>query len=114
MEGGLSRGLWKISYTTFPGQGGNTVIVGHSMNYSTLKPPPFFYLNRVEKGDSIYVEYKGRVFKYIVEEVVVAKMYDTHYEKTDVKVEIITLYTCTPIINPVNRLIIIGKVVSID
>jgi sortase A len=112
MKESLEKGLWRVPYTSFPGEGGNTVIVGHSIDYSQWKPPHFFYLNRVVEGDYIYAEYNGELFKYLVYEKSVVKMSAVEYENISVTEEIITLYTCTPVVNPIYRLVIVGKVVS--
>ncbi len=113
-ERGLKDSLWHLPYTPAPDAGGNTVIVGHSINYGSIIPPPFFYLNRVEIGDIIKVEYGGELFMYEIYEKIVVGSKEVDYEKSSEGQHIITLYTCTPILNPVNRLVVIGRVVSID
>lgn len=113
-ERGLKDSLWHLPYTPTPESGGNTVIVGHSINYGNIVPPPFFYLNRVEIGDIIKVEYGGELFNYEIYKKIVVGSKEVEYEKSSEGEHIITLYTCTPILNPVNRLVVIGRVVSID
>ena len=113
----LKRGLWKLPYSVIPnivGQGSNLVIVGHRISFGHVSPPPFFYLNLLEQGDLITVYYKNRRFKYEIK-----KVFDTEY--TNVKIEEVvegedklTLYTCTPILNPSKRLVVKAYLVSIE
>ncbi|MBI2356588.1 sortase [Candidatus Dojkabacteria bacterium] len=110
----LKEGLWHIPYTYYPGENGNVVIAGHSINYGSLVPPSFFYLHRVERGDTVEIEYKGRLFTYKVTNKSVVKPNDISVESSHNGEEILTLYTCTPILNPINRLVVTANLVSID
>ncbi|KKR06310.1 MAG: Sortase family protein [candidate division WS6 bacterium GW2011_GWF2_39_15] len=110
----LSLDLWHLPYTPFPGDGGNVVIAGHRISYASILPPPFFYLNRVEKGDIVYLEYRRNRYIYTVNSKEIVEKKEIKYEKRLEGNETLTLYTCTPLLTLRNRLIIIANLVRIE
>src|SRR3989338_9750705 len=65
----------------FPGEVGSSVIAGHS-GYSNNKKAVFDNLNKLQKGDKIYVEdKKGIVHTFVVREF---RDYDPESDATDV------------------------------
>ena len=87
------------------GEIGNCVIAGHR-NYSFGKY--FNRLNEVEIGDNIYVDTKDATYKYEVYDIIVVEPDDLSVlDNTDE--EIITLYTCTPVVIGTHRLVVKAK-----
>lgn len=95
-----------------PGEIGNTVLSGHSSNdvfaagdYKFI----FMQLDKLEKGDTIYANYEGTRYTYIVTEKKEVAPTDvkslTH--KTD-KPEM-TLITCTPLGTALRRLLVVAE-----
>lgn len=98
-----------------PGQVGNTVLSGHSSNdlldqgnYKFI----FAQLDRLQNGDTIYINYESKRYTYTVtkKEVVMptnvqALVYDTNRP-------ILTLITCTPIGTAEKRLLVTAEQVS--
>jgi sortase (surface protein transpeptidase) len=70
-------------------------------------------LNNVQAGDKISLRYKGIVYEYSVIERFEVGSREVWIEN-NYSFPTITLYTCTPIYNPVRRLVILGKLVSIN
>ena len=100
----LHKGVWRRPNTSTPNIKGNTVMAGHVFTYSD--PQGVFYnLNKVNPGDSIAVYWEGSEYLYTVQS-------KQEVPNTAVQVEAptddsrLTLYTCTPIWHPVNRLVI--------
>ena len=100
-----------------PGQIGNTVLSGHSSNdlfdtgdYKFI----FAQLDKLEKGDTIYLNYKSKRYAYIVtkKEVVKPNQVDKLIVKT--KTPILTLITCTPLGTALNRLLVTAEQISPD
>lgn len=100
-----------------PGEKGNTVISGHSSNdlfdsgnYKFI----FAQLERLNEGDTIYANYKGIRYTYIVtkKEVVRPNQVDKLVYATDKPV--MTLITCTPLGTALNRLLITAEQISPD
>jgi sortase A len=98
-----------------PGQVGNTVLSGHSSNdiidqgnYKFI----FARLDRLDQGDSIFVNYQSKRYTYTVtkKEVVTPTEVSKLVYPTDKP--IITLITCTPIGTATNRLLITAEQVS--
>jgi LPXTG-site transpeptidase (sortase) family protein len=103
----LSKGLWRIPTTSTPDKGGNTVIVGHRFTYTN--PEGVFYnLNQVKVGDEIGVFWQGKRYIYTVNKTEVVPPTDTSVQAPTNKAEV-TLYTCTPLWLPKNRLVVIAS-----
>ena len=104
----MNKGFWHFPASSFPGQQGNMVIIGHRY----LKLPPnkdtFFNLDKVKIGDRIEVVQNDNTYTYIVTENKVV-------EKNDISVLAdysdwrITLITCSPLWTSKQRLVIVGK-----
>jgi len=109
-EGGrwlLSKGVWKVSHTSTPDKGGNTVLVGHRFTY---KDPTgvFYHLDKVSVGDPITVHWHGEVYEYSVTETKVVPADEISVEKNTTEPQL-TIYTCTPLWSVKNRLVVIAK-----
>lgn len=104
-DGVLADSLGHEPGTAYIGETGNCVIAGHR-NYSFGK---FFNrLNEVEIGDNIYVDTKDATYKYEVYDIIVVGPDDLSVlDNTDE--EIITLYTCTPVVIGTHRLVVKAK-----
>lgn len=102
---------------SLPGQVGNTVLSGHSSNdlfdsgdYKFI----FVQLDKLQKGDTIYVNYKSKRYTYIVTKTEVVK--PTQVDKLVYKTSkpMLTLITCTPLGTALNRLLVTAEQVSPD
>lgn len=104
----LRRGVAHVPEGAFPGQGKNTIIVGH--NYDPAKWVPqttFGLLYELEKGDEVHVAYKGKVYSYTVDSDITLDADDPDlYAKTDH--EQLTLLTCSPYQNETKRLKVVA------
>lgn len=98
-----------------PGQIGNTPIAGHSSNdvlesgnYKFI----FAQLDKVQKGDVVYANYKGTRYTYTVTSkiVVLPKEVSKLVYQTDKP--LITLITCTPLGTAQKRLLVTAEQVS--
>jgi sortase A len=102
----LSKGLWRIPTTSTPNKGGNTVIIGHRFTYTN--PEGVFYnLNKVQVGDEIGIFWQGKRYLYTVTKTEVVSPSDTAIQDSSSSTEV-TLYTCTPLWIPKNRLVVIA------
>ena len=100
-----------------PGQMGNLVLSGHSSNdwldkgeYKFIFAP----LERMKKGDAIYVNYEGKRYTYTITRTQVVKPTDVHALQIGNDKPYITLITCTPLGTALNRLLVFGEQVSPD
>lgn len=95
-----------------PGQIGNTVLSGHSSNdvfaagdYKFI----FMQLEKLEIGDTIYANYEGKRYTYIVtkkEEVLPSQVDRLIY---DTNKPVMTLITCTPLGTALKRLLVTAE-----
>lgn len=106
-ESVLRDGIWRRPNASTPAQGGNTVIVGHRFTYTNPRGT-FYELHRPKPGDEIGVFWEGKRYLYTVTETKVVPA-------TEISVEAptdsprLTLYTCTPLWLPKDRLVVIAE-----
>lgn len=98
-----------------PGQVGNTVLSGHSSNdvidsgnYKFI----FARLDRLAKGDAIFVNYEGKRYTYTVTKTEVVKPTEVNKLVYPIDKPVLTLITCTPIGTSTNRLLVTAEQVS--
>ena len=100
-----------------PGQVGNTVLSGHSSN-DLFDPGDYKFifaqLDKMQVGDTIYVNYNSVRYTYTVtkKEIVKPTQVDKLTYATDKPV--LTLITCTPLGTSTNRLLVTAEQVSPD
>ncbi len=100
-----------------PGEVGNTVISGHSSN-DLFDPGDYKFifaqLEKMQKGDSIYVNYESTRYTYTItkKEVVLPSQVDKLIYDTDKP--ILTLITCTPLGTAEKRLLVTAEQVAPD
>jgi LPXTG-site transpeptidase (sortase) family protein len=101
-ENKLAEGVCHISESAEPGQGGNCIIIGHNLGdfFERSGPQgPFNMLEASEKGQLIYIFYKGKKYIYKVKE-------KTYKDVNDPKLydfspgERLTLITCAGTLDP--------------
>ncbi len=102
---------------SLPGQVGNTVILGHSSNdvfddgdYKFV----FVQLEKLEKGDTFYLNYKGIRHTYSVTEKKVIDPTEVSQLVIDTTKPLATLVTCTPPGTALKRLVVIAEQISPD
>lgn len=100
----LNKGLWHQPNGIIPGQSGATIIAGHRFTYKDPEGA-FYHLDKLNPGDTIALYWDGSKHLYSVTDKSVTGP-DYKIESGDT--EQLVLYTCTPIWNPVNRLIIVA------
>lgn len=106
-SGTLHNGIWRRPSTSAPDAGGNTVFAGHVFTYDDPEGV-FYHLGKIEVGDQVATYWNGTEYLYEVTE-------KKEVSATAIEIEApsensqLTLYTCTPLWNPVNRLVITAK-----
>lgn len=115
---GMNHGVTHFAIpgaSSTPGQVGNTVLSGHSSNdvfdngsYKFI----FAQLDRLDNGDTIYINYEGARYTYAVtkKEVVLPTDVSKLVYQTDKPV--LTLITCTPLGTAKYRLLVTAEQVS--
>lgn len=103
----LKLGPGHMPWTPLPGQPGNSVVSGHRTTYGA----PFYYLDRVEVGDEIYVETTIGTHTYRVREILVVDPTDVWVTEPRLGAWL-TLTTCTPRYSAAQRLVIVAELVD--
>ncbi len=113
----LDRGVWhRKPENGNPGDGGNFVLSAHRFSlgwtpWQTRTKSPFYYIDQLNAGDSIFVDYGQKRYKYEV-----VKKYSVG--KNDIGIEDrtaeskMTLYTCDLAGSDAGREVIEAKLVS--
>lgn len=116
----MSKGVMHFSIpgaSSVPGQIGNTVVAGHSSN-DILDVGDYKFIfaqnDKLENGDTIYMNYQGVRYTYTVtkKEVVLPTDVSALTYKTDKP--ILTLITCVPLGTSLKRLLVTAEQVSPD
>lgn len=100
-----------------PGEVGNTVLSGHSSN-DLFDPGDYKFifaqLEKLSKGDTIYANYQGKRYTYVVTKTEVVKPTEVNKLVYPTNVPVMTLITCTPLGTSLNRLLVTAEQVSPD
>ena len=109
-EDELFYGVGHVRGTAMPGEKGNCVLAGHR-NYVIMHP--FRHLDKVEIGDSVYIKENERNFRYEVFKIFIINPEDDWVLAPQEEEEhLLTLITCTPVLNPAQRLILWCRLVD--
>ena len=108
----LYKGIWRWPGSSTPDKGGNTVFLSHRFSYTGPRGA-FYYLNRLQVGDDIGVVWNGKTYTYSVVSSQTVPPTDTAIEDNTSDAQI-TLFTCTPLWHPVNRLVVVAKLKGIS
>jgi LPXTG-site transpeptidase (sortase) family protein len=107
----LENGVAQYAGTALPGQNGNLFISGHSSYYwwnEGSYKEVFALLDKLEKGDKIYVSYEKKIYVYVVtDKKTVSPSSVEVLDPTNTKT--LSLMTCVPVGTNLNRLIVTAK-----
>ncbi|MFZ3009721.1 MAG: sortase [Candidatus Microsaccharimonas sp.] len=103
--------------SSHPGEIGNTAIAGHSSNdlfdsgnYKFI----FAQLEKLVPGDSIYANYNGKRYTYVITKTEVVKPNEVNKLVYPADKPMLTLITCTPLGTATNRLLVTAEQISPD
>jgi LPXTG-site transpeptidase (sortase) family protein len=108
----LYKGIWRWPEGSTPDKGGNTIFLSHRFSYTGPRGA-FYYLNRLTIGDEIGVVWNGKTYTYTVVSSQTVPPTDTAIENNTSDSQI-TLFTCTPLWHPVNRLVIVATLKGVS
>lgn len=111
-EGGveqLNNGVLRRNFTSTPPKESNTVLAGHRFGYDGTGV--FYHLDKLRAGDEITVHWEGTSYVYTVRDSKVVTA-DAVYIEAPTDEPLLTLYTCTPLWNAVDRLVVTAALTS--
>ncbi len=112
----LTQGVAHAKGSPLPEQGGNTFLFAHSSDnfYNANRYNSVFYLlHKLENEDVFYLVKDEVIYKYEVNEKSIVNPDQITYLTEPTKEDKATLMTCWPPGTTLNRLIIVGKLVSV-
>jgi sortase A len=108
----LKKGVAHAKGTALPGQAGNTYLFAHSTDafynvgyYNAV----FYLLGKLQKGDEIFVYYRGEKIHYLVSEVKVVDAKNVEYLGNFNQGNTLTLQTCYPPGTTLRRLVVVAR-----
>lgn len=111
IQNDLKNGVAHYADTSMPGDPGNCFITGHSSNYTWRGGnynTVFVFLDKLEKGDEIFIYYNREIYRYEVIESFLVKPEQVEVLKGNYE-PILTLMTCWPVGTNLKRLIVRAK-----
>jgi LPXTG-site transpeptidase (sortase) family protein len=110
--GTLNNGVWRRPSTSTPNTGSNTVLAGHVFTYDD--PESVFYnLGKINNDDEIAVYWEGAEYIYKVTDIKEVPATALEIEAPTAQSQL-TIYTCTPLWNPVNRLVVTANLQEVN
>jgi sortase A len=113
----LTKGVAHAKGSVFPGQIGNTFLFSHSSvnvydanRYNSV----FYLLRKLNEDDVFYLIYQGEIYQYRVSETKIVEADDVKYLDANTQKNQATLMTCWPPGTTLQRLLVIGDLVSIQ
>lgn len=107
----VHKGVWHRPATNTPGQGSNTVLVGHRFTYKD--PAVFYNLDKVQMNDPIVVVWDGKLYVYRVNDIKTVPATAIEVEAPTSE-ERLTVYTCTPLWSVKDRLVITASLEKVE
>jgi sortase A len=106
----LDKGIWRWPSSSTPDRGGNTVLIGHRFTYTNPRGV-FYFLNKMTPGDELAIFWGGHEYRYKVRQITEVPATDTSIENPTDHAQL-TLFTCTPLWLPKERLVVIADLES--
>lgn len=108
----LYKGIWRWPASSTPDKGSNTVFLAHRFSYTGPRGA-FYYLDKLKPGDQIGVIWNNKTYTYSVVSSTTVPPTDTAIENPTSDSRI-TLFTCTPLWHPVNRLVVVAELKGVS
>jgi len=98
-------GVGRISWTAWPDGPGVVGIAGHRTTYGA----PFLRLGTLERGDHIFITYKGKRFDYTVTDRRIVRPAEVEVLRAVPGERSVALITCAPLYSAKNRLVVLAR-----
>lgn len=102
----LDKGIWRWPLGSTPDKGGNTVLIGHRFTYTNPRGI-FYYMDKLQIGNTVGVSWNNVLYHYKVIRITEVPPTDTSVTQATSDARL-TMYTCTPLWNPKNRLVVVA------
>jgi sortase A len=106
----LDKGIWRWPSGSTPDKGGNTILIGHRFTYTNPRGV-LYELNEVKLGDEVGIIWNNVTYDYEVSSINQVSPHQTSILNQSQQPEV-TLYTCTPLVDPKYRLVVVATLES--
>jgi LPXTG-site transpeptidase (sortase) family protein len=112
----LANGVAMYPNGVLPGDNGNVFIAGHSSGepWKGSYRFAFININKLQKNDTVLIDYRGNRFTYIVTDSRVINPNDNKFIESSGNTPTLSLMACWPIWTAKNRMIIETKLIAIN
>lgn len=104
----LEKGFWIYPASTSPGEG-EIIMLCHRRYFGPNDPRTCWYLDKVGRGDSIYMQFQGVSFEYKVSNIQVFPANDPRIYQYSRTKDAIRIVTCTPLYSDTHRLVVFAE-----
>lgn len=108
----LDKGVWRWPGGSTPDKGGNTVLVGHRFTYTKPKGV-FYFMDKLHQADTVGIVWNNKTYIYRVTGTQVVPPTQTSILNATEQ-PTLTMYTCTPLWLPKNRLVVTASLESVQ
>lgn len=107
-ESALWKGAWRISGSSTPKFGGNTVLSAHRFRYRPPSNLTLYLLDKVKRGDVMIVYWQGKEYDYRITETKIVPRENTDIAEPTLTDQL-TVFTCHPLFSTKERLVVVGE-----
>lgn len=107
-ESALWKGAWRISGSSTPKIGGNTVLSAHRFRYRPPSNLTLYLLDQVKPGDVMIVYWEGKEYDYRISTTRIVARENTDIAEPTLTSQL-TVFTCHPLFSTKERLVVIGE-----
>lgn len=109
-ENALWKGAWRVTDSSNPKEGGNTVLSAHRFRYRPPSNLTLYLLDQVKKGDVMIVYWEGKEYDYRVSDTKIVPRENTDIAEPTLTDQL-TVFTCHPLFSTKERLVVVGELI---
>lgn len=109
-DSALWKGAWRITDSSTPKIGGNTVLSAHRFRYRPPSNLTLYLLDQVQPGDLMIVYWEGKEYDYRVSTTKIVARENTDIAEPTLTSQL-TVFTCHPLFSTKERLVVVGDLI---
>lgn len=109
-DSALWKGAWRVTNSSTPREGGNTVLSAHRFRYRPPSNLTLYLLDKVQAGDIMIVYWQGKEYDYRVSKTKIVPRENTDIAEPTLTAQL-TVFTCHPLFSTKERLVVVGELI---
>lgn len=109
-DSALWKGAWRVTNSSTPNKGGNTVLSAHRFRYRPPSNLTLYLLDKVKTGDIMIVYWEGKEYDYRISETKIVPRENTDIAEPTLADQL-TVFTCHPLFSTKERLVVVGDLI---